>query len=575
MFNKYYRQELKYLRDAAAEYSKNHPAIAPMLDGTSSDPDVERILEGTAFLTGLVRQKIDDEFPEIVHELIRNVWPHYLRPVPSATMIEFSAFDKLQQTVRVEEGIYLDSVPVDNTSCRFKTVYDMEVHPLEIESVSFKDRVGKPAFIKLQLKLNQIKMSSWKPEKLRFYLADQYIDAAYLFMILAGYLKSIRIKALDSGVYQSFPKQSLKPKGFLLEDSLIPYPSNVFPGYRLIQEYFMMPEKFLFFDFSGIKDWKGRGEGEKFEIIFELEDLPAGPPAISDTSFKLNVTPAVNIFPHDADPIFLDHKKHEYRVRPTTDKLDHYQVYSIEKVVGFKQGASRERNYMPFHSFRSKEDNNAIYNESLKLAPGKNRLDHYISTTTNDPEPDFETLSITLHCTNGFLAEYLETGDINVPAETTPEFVSFTNIKKPTVSTLPSFNENYLWQLLSMLSLNNVSLTDVDSFKTLLSLYIFEGSHDKVAVNANKKRVEGIKAINTREVTQLIAGCLMRGKEITLKIDVEHFAGMGDLYLFGSMLSHFTALYTTINSFTRLVVEEQMTGERFVWQERIGNRYLI
>ena len=83
MFNKYYQQQLQNLRELTREFSKVHPAIAPMLSGTTSDPDVERLLEGVAFMTGLLHRKLDDEFPEIIHGLMDIIFPHYLRPIPS------------------------------------------------------------------------------------------------------------------------------------------------------------------------------------------------------------------------------------------------------------------------------------------------------------------------------------------------------------------------------------------------------------------------------------------------------------------------------------------------------------
>ncbi|MCW5205190.1 type VI secretion system baseplate subunit TssF, partial [Desulfobulbus sp. N2] len=89
MLNKYYLQELAALRDLGAEFADNHPAIASMLSGSSADPDVERLLEGVAFLTALVREKLDDDFPEIVHGLISLIWPHYLRPVPASSIVAF------------------------------------------------------------------------------------------------------------------------------------------------------------------------------------------------------------------------------------------------------------------------------------------------------------------------------------------------------------------------------------------------------------------------------------------------------------------------------------------------------
>ena len=81
MFTRYFQQELEKLKHLGEAYSRAHPAIAPMLSGSSADPDVERLLEGVAFLTASLRQKLDDEFPEIIHEYMQLLFPHYLRPL--------------------------------------------------------------------------------------------------------------------------------------------------------------------------------------------------------------------------------------------------------------------------------------------------------------------------------------------------------------------------------------------------------------------------------------------------------------------------------------------------------------
>ena len=49
----YYAEELAYLRDLGARFAEAHPGAAPLLGTRSTDPDVERILEGVAFLCGL------------------------------------------------------------------------------------------------------------------------------------------------------------------------------------------------------------------------------------------------------------------------------------------------------------------------------------------------------------------------------------------------------------------------------------------------------------------------------------------------------------------------------------------
>ena len=107
MFNKYYQNELFKLRELAKEFAKAHPAVAPMLSSESVDPDVERLLEGTAFLTGHLHHKIDDDFPEIIHGLMDIVYPHYLRPIPSVSIISFTPKPSLLESITVPSGTLL------------------------------------------------------------------------------------------------------------------------------------------------------------------------------------------------------------------------------------------------------------------------------------------------------------------------------------------------------------------------------------------------------------------------------------------------------------------------------------
>src|SRR5215510_10937964 len=88
-FNRYYLVELAFLREMGREFVRTHPSLAPFLAGEGSDPDVERLLEGFAFLTGRMRQKLDDELPELTHSLMALLWPHFLRPIPAMSILQF------------------------------------------------------------------------------------------------------------------------------------------------------------------------------------------------------------------------------------------------------------------------------------------------------------------------------------------------------------------------------------------------------------------------------------------------------------------------------------------------------
>src|SRR5215475_9078685 len=83
---RYYNQELQHLREVGAEFAREFPKIAARLgmEGIEvTDPYVERLLEGVAFLAARVQLKLQAEFPRFTQALLEIVYPHYLAPTPA------------------------------------------------------------------------------------------------------------------------------------------------------------------------------------------------------------------------------------------------------------------------------------------------------------------------------------------------------------------------------------------------------------------------------------------------------------------------------------------------------------
>jgi len=577
MINRYFQQELANLRDLGAEYAKAHPAVAPMLRGMSADPDVERLLEGVAFLTALLREKLDDEFPEVIHELVHLIWPHYLRPIPSTAIVAFTPRSTLKQTMTIPAGIQVASAPIDGTSCLFKTCYAVEMHPLSLLEASFTEAAGKPPAIRLRLEFTGPALEDWQPSSLRFFLAGDFSSATDLYLLFRNHLKQILISATGSDQILPLTPDHLKPVGFGSDQSLIPYPSNSFQGYRNIQEYFFLPEKFLFFDLLGWERWQNRGEGNRFEVTFEFDRVSMPNPRIKATDIVLFATPVINIFPFDADPIRLDHRKTQYRVRPHCSNDTHYQVYGLEKVVGFIQGTAQEREYVPFEMFQSESETHPVYHVKTRTSPVRAGFDVLLSVVyPPGSQPPFkETLSIQLLCTNGFLPEKIQAGEISLPTSSTPEYVEFKNLYPPTGNILPPLGSSLLWRLISHLSLNFTSLANAENLRTLLALYNFEAQRNRVAFLANQKRIAGIETLETNNSDRLVSGILMRGRDIRIEARQDGFASQGDLFLFGSILDRFLSSYASINTYTQLFVKEVTTGDTYQWSARVGDQLLI
>ena len=89
MFSKYYQSELTYLREVGKAFGAANPTIAGLLAERGGDPDVERLLEGFAFLTARIRERMDDSVSEIVHGLTELLLPHYLRTLPACSIVDW------------------------------------------------------------------------------------------------------------------------------------------------------------------------------------------------------------------------------------------------------------------------------------------------------------------------------------------------------------------------------------------------------------------------------------------------------------------------------------------------------
>jgi type VI secretion system protein ImpG len=576
MISSYYQRELSHLKELAVEFAKANPALAPLLSGPSTDPDVERLLEGTAFLTGLIREKIDDEFPELVHNLLQIIFPHYLRPIPSATIMQFSPKPGLTEIIPVPAGARLASVPVDGTKCLFSTCFDVDIQPLRLVSVNLERRPGFTPGLRVALELSGMRLADWKAGKLRLLIGGSYAQAADRYCLLMRHTKRLVFRAGEDGGETVLPLGSLRQVGFADNEALLPYPSNAFPGFRILQEFFVLPHKFLFFEITGLDAVTRRGTGSRFEIDFEMETMPESPPEFKTEHLILSATPAINVFPHGAEPILLTHRKERYRIRPSDMKAANYQVYAVTSVTGFAQGSVRQKKYVPFEMFRAATAEEASYTITRRQSPLSETIEQSLEVAYPEgAELVPETLSVELLCTNARLPESLQLGDIREPTENSPELCQFSNISRPTATVQPPFGANIMWRLLSHVSLNYMSLANADNLKALLRLYIFPDSRDQASIVANNKRVDGILEFTTREAIRLSAGSVIRGHELELTINSQNFASIGDMYLFSSILDFFLASYAGINCYSHCRVKDYNTGEKYTWPTRLGERRLL
>ncbi|MEI4951537.1 type VI secretion system baseplate subunit TssF [Aeromonas caviae] len=583
----YFRDELAFLRLQGREFADAYPELTRFLSEQNTDPDVERLLEGFAFLTGNLRAKIEDEFPELTHGLLNMLWPNYLRPVPSMTIMQFAVIPgAIAQPALVRQGCQLDSLPLDEVTCHFQTCHDTWVYPADIRHIAAQSG-NDLSTISLDIALHApLPLSELQLDKLRFFLGGDSYTAYELYFWLSNQLSHIELE-IDGKRFRQEAK-ALKSVGFERDDALLPYPNNVYSGYRILQEYFCFPESFLFFELSG-GDWpKQPLPVSEFKVHFCFDRPLPAELKIRPDSFMLNCVPAINLFQHDSEPVNLNGRQAEYPLKASYRHADSFEIFSVDQVEGWVEGnlgrsRGTPRIYQPFESFqhqieRAKQRLALYYRVRVKEAVSGDGFEHSLSFVRGDEttmvELD-ESISVTLTCTNRSRAARLKVGSVCVPTGSSPSFATFRNLIRPTRPLRPALDGSLHWTLISNLSLNYVSLLRRDALVQVLRTYDFPALHDKQAEQASRKRLAGIEEIETKPVDRLVRGMPVRGLKSVLSIRQSAFGSEGELYLFSTVLAHFFSLYASVNAFHLLEVVNLDNKERYQWPVQIGQHSLM
>lgn len=574
-FHKYYQDELAYLRELGRDFARRHPSAARWLEESGTDPDVERLLEGFSFLTAKLREKLDDELPEFTQALVELFWPHYLRPIPSMTIVQFALSAKAQgKATLVERGVELASKPMDETACTFRTVYRTAVQPLAVADLE----VGPAASPYLRLGLSVTAPASLPKlglDRLRLYLAGDALAARSLRLCLLRYVK--RIVARAPGAEQVvLDRAAVEAVGFAPDEALVPMPQATHPGLRPLWEYGAFPQKLQFVDITGLTRLAGLGSAPKFELLFELTHLPQDMPPVSAANVLLNCAPAVNLFKHDAAPIALDPGRTEYRVRPQSTDPRHFEVFSVDQVDGVVQGQAQARRYLPFFSFIAR-DAGPLYMARRRMSPVHEGTEVWLSLPGRGPLDlgAAETLSIELTCTNRQLPASLGLGDVSKPTGSTPAAVTFKNVTTPTASVAPPLEGELYWDLLSHLSLQYLTRLRPDRLGELLRLYDFRACSDRQAALALKRRQEALLEVGAEPTARAHGGALVRGVRTRLTVDEERLGGEGEALLLGDVLNEVLAHMVSLNAFSELEVKGSKYGEVHRWPARTGTRIIL
>jgi type VI secretion system protein ImpG len=589
LFNKYYQDELAYLRDLGREFADAYPALAPMLADSGGDPDVERLLEGVAFLTGRIRQKLDDELPEVVLAIAELLFPQLVRPLPGAAILELKPLPNVLRERRLlKRGAEFSSVPVDGTPCRFRSSYDVEMVPWTVKNVRLELLPAAREQLCIDIEVPPgLDFSEGSPERLRLHFAGDPRTAFGLLLWIHQHAEEVVLTEPRSPPGQkrevSLGKQALRAVGFEDDEALVPFARTAFPGFRYLTEYNVLPAKFAFVD---VMDTKRAAElGAKiteFTLAIRFDSQLPPLPEVNKDSVKLHCTPVVNVFDTTAEPIRLEATREQYLVRPAGLPRAHGSVYAIKSVEAVLRGGSERYPVPSFFEFTDTSSRGAagriFYTTHLRPGVVGDSSDMTLSVGTAEAsgvQPQADLLSIDLLATNQRAANAVRAGEIRVPTASSPPYATFGNLGSVTTYVPPLVGRELLWRVIAHAAMNLRSLTDPEVLKAMLRVYNLHGQVDRQAARANQLRVDSIKDVSVQGIERLYRGAPVRGVAIDVTCDESGFAGEGDLFLFGMLLDRLFASYVSINSFARTTINSLQSKARYAWPPRSGNLTLL
>ena len=617
----YYNRELQHLREVSGEFASEFPKVAGRLGLDSfecADPYVERLLEGFAFIASRVHLKLDSEFDRFTQHLLQMVYPHYLSPTPSMAVVQF-ALDltegSLAEGFTIPRNSSLRSrlAKGQQTNCEYRTAHDVTLWPINIKHAEYFTREGvlvnipripgvKAGFRIVLESTAGLNFEEIDLDSLTFYLRGHGEQPTHIYELLLANAVSIVVRPAGGSPdwEHVLDPSSVGRVGFSEEEAMLPYGCRSFHGYRLLEEYFALPQRFQFIKLSNLADSVQRCAGNQLEVLILLDTHdPYLENQVDDVDFALYCTPIVNLFPKRADRIHLNNRKSEYQVIADRTRPVDYEIYDVVLATGYGSD-SKEVSFQPFYAShnRTAESNSHAYfslNRRRRKMPARSGAtgprssyigsEVFLSLVDSSHQPydaDLQQLGMETLCTNRDLPLYMPVGigDSDFSIQSNAPVKAVYCLAGPT-KPRPSRSEGggkVSWQLINHLSLNYLSLLNdenshgASALRALLRLY---GDSSEPAIG---KQVDGVRSVSAKPITRPLQHrgpiAFVRGLEITISLDDSAFEGTG-IFVLGAVLEEFFAKYVSLNSFTETVIQSVDRGDVIRWPARIGRRQIM
>lgn len=560
----YFAAELDLLRRTAVVFARDNPALARALQTHADDPDVERLLEGVAFLGAGLRARIERAGDELAYSLAELIAPQVVLPLPAATIVELEPNVRaMRSRSPVPRDRELRARAVEGVACVFRTCHEVDLWPLRGGAVRLVETAGDRAALEWTLELANAEALR-EPGALRIFLHHADLaQAATLMLWLTRHVVGISV-LVGARLVGRLPPEALVA-GSVARLPVFPWPETAPAAHRALLELLVMPERHCFVELAGLHALE-LAEGP-VTLRFELRRPPPLPAALSPGCLRLHCVPAINLFEAPGEPIVRDGLAREGLVR--ADGVDPRLVEVHEVLAVHAIGRDRTRRVLTPFARALGRPARGTYSLRRVRSPRGDGVDTFL-TVHEGPEAastEEEVLSLRLLCTNRRLPLELRPGDIRdeSPGAIVRGYANLTAVTPP--APFPT-GEHARWRLLSHLALAPRGPADVASLRGLLRLYNLRP--ESVRGRAVERMAEAIRGVRRESVVRVVRGAPLRAVRTTIELDEPALGGPGIAFLFGHVLDDLVSAHLPLGSAGELSLALSPGQQVIGWPLRVG-----
>ena len=588
-FLNYFEAEISDLSEQFKEFGRKYPKAvsSTKIAGKSSDPHINLLMESFAFYSAKIKTRVEELSYAVPETVLEHIDPALIELVPSISLAKCDIDVENPPPIeghKIPRKTLLYAVSDDNSLCNFKSCYNLDIFPIDVGSL-----IAEPTYehdfwssdvrsvLSVELTSVGCDLSEIDTEALRFFIDGETKITLKLRELLLKDLSEVYILDEASGKTISLGSSCIQANGYADDEAILDNGLSDNPGFRLLREYCIFPQKFSFFTLNKINFPRS---SRTVKLLFGLKkNLPRWL-SVDRLSFELNVTPLINRYEKMAEPISLEDLKTEYVIKSdlNDNKSEVIRVQNVTLSAPGIEGASSIPNIFSSNNYDTNEQLfwSTRHEKSFSSDVRSKLVIHNREPLEKRLASHVALLEVSCH-------------NPNQAKQISPGVALFANFELPCdchITRFPSQchprvqESDTLWKMANKLSASlPIFAADKDPKKNANTFIEYLSDYIPQGIDTSLNELEGIKEIFVETCVKKNfskgATALCEEFEISIIFDEERFLE-GNLFLFIELISEIFASLVSLNSFINLRTSTiQDSEEWLVWKPRQNGKLRI